>query len=96
MLHRSNDNLVAGLDIIHRPAMGNKVNSLGRVTRPYQALRALRVYEVRDFLPRLFISPRGFHAKGMHPAMNIRVVTLVIVHERLNDLTRLLRSCSRV
>ena len=96
MLHRRDHNLVAGFDVIHRPAMGNKVNSLGRVTRPYQALRALRVYEVRDFLPRLFISRCGLHAERMHPTMNIRVVTLVVVHQRLNNLARLLRSCSRV
>ena len=96
MLHRGYDNFVAGLDVVHRPAIGYKIDPLGRVARPYQALGALRVYEVRDLLPRLFIPPRGFHAESMHAAMNIRVVTLIVVHKRLNDLARLLSGRCRI
>ena len=85
------DNLVPLADVLPRPRVRHEVERFGGVARPDYFLRALRADEARDFGARPFVAVGRLLAERVDAPVDVGVVAFVVVHNRLNDLPRLLR-----
>ena len=91
VLHLGGDDAVARVDVGHRPRERHEVDGLGRVADEDDVLDGRRVDERRHLAARLLVGVGRFHAEGVDSPVDVRVVALVVVHERLNHRARLLR-----
>ncbi len=91
MLHFCEQNHIAGFEIFRAPGRGDEVDGLRRAARENDFFGALRVDESGRPLPRRLVSRRGAVAQFMDAAMDVRVVALVIMHQRVNHRARFLR-----
>src|SRR6185369_9831775 len=62
MLHRRNQDLVAGLEPGHGETVGDRVDRLGRAAGQHDLVARRRVDEARELVARRFIGARGFLA----------------------------------
>ncbi len=90
MLQAGQDDLVAGLQVGPTPGGGDQIDGLGRPAREETLDGLGGVQEVRDHLARVVVHPRGIARELVDPAMDVGVVLLMIVADRLDDLERLL------
>ena len=95
VFHLREQNLVPLEYIRAPPRVGNEVDRLGCVAGEDDTLGRGRVDELRDLRAGLFVGGRRFFAEAVDSPVDVRVVVLVVVDERVDHLPRLLR-CRRV
>ena len=91
MLHFREQNHVAGLEIFCAPRTGDEIDAFGRAARENDFVGAFGVDEFRGAGARGFEGVRGAVAQFVDAAMDIGVVVLVVMDERVNHRARLLR-----
>ena len=91
VLHLRADDAVAGTDALRRPRVRHEVDRLRRVADENDVLRRRRVDERGDLLARFLVRHRRFHRERVRAAVDVRVVLLVVVDERRDDGSGLLR-----
>ena len=91
VLDDADDDLVAGLEEAPSPGVRDEVDPLGRVAREDDALGAVgRLDEARDLGARAFVGLGRLFGERVQAAVDVGVVVLVVVDERVDDLARLL------
>src|SRR3982751_4551096 len=96
MLHHCQKNHVTFAEQFFAPRLRHQIDALGRATREDDFVRTGRADVLRHALARVFIRVSRAPAQRMQSPMNIRIVVFVIITQRLNDSTRLLRSRSAI
>ena len=71
MLHRRDDDLVAGADELAAVAVHHQVDAFGRAANKDALLRVARVDESFHLLARAFVGGGGLLAQVMNAAMNV-------------------------
>src|SRR5262245_19735197 len=90
MLHRRDEDLIAGLNVLAPEAGGDQVNRLGGAADEDDLLGLTGAEETLDFLPRRFELLGGALAKRMDAAVHVGVVRLVIALHFIDDALRFL------
>ena len=88
-LGRQND--IPGLEVRLTPSVGYDVDALGRAAGENDLGGVGGVDELRDAGAGAFVGVGGAHRKRMEAAMHVAVVALVVVDERFDHRSRLLR-----
>ena len=91
MLHLREQHHIARLQILHAPRGRHQVNAFRGAPRKNDFLRARRIDELGRARAGGFKTGRGAIAQFMNAPVDVRIVVLVIMHQRVNDLARLLR-----
>ncbi len=91
MLHLGDQDLVARLQLGRRKALGHDVDRLGGVAREDDLAPVAGIDEMLDLAPRLVVQGRSALAQIVDAAMDIGVVRLVDMAQRVDDRARLLR-----
>ena len=91
VLHLREDDLVTLAHVGASPGVRNEVDRLRRVAGKDHRLAGGCADEARDLLAGLLIGGGGLFAQGVHGAVDVRVVRLVVADERVDHLPRLLR-----
>src|SRR5438552_19134807 len=96
MLHDRQENYVSFANKFSTPRLGHQINALGGPAREDDFVRVGSAEVISHALPRFFVGFRRARAQRVQSAMDIRVVVLVKIPERLDHHARLLRSCSAI
>ena len=91
MLHFREQNHVAGLEVFCSPRTRDEIDAFGRAAREDDFVGAFGVDEFRGARARGFERVRRAIAQLVDAAMDIGVVVLVVMHERVNHRARFLR-----
>ena len=91
VFHPRQEDLVAFLEIGACPGVGDKIDGFGGAAGEDDAVGRGRVDEFGELLAGAFVLARGALGEGVDAAMDVRVVALVIIVQRLDDDARLLR-----
>ena len=91
VLHLGEQDDVAGLDELPAPRVGDEVDAFGGAACEDDFLRAAGVEELPRPLPRRLEGIRRAVAQLVDATVHIRIVSLVVAHEGVNDRARLLR-----
>ena len=91
MLHFREQNHVAGLEIFCAPGTGDEIDAFGRAAREDDFVGAFGVDEFCGAGAGGFKRVRRAVAQFMDAAMDVGVVVLVIMHQRVNHRAGLLR-----
>ena len=91
VLHLRDDNLVAFFQMVHRPAIGDGVDRLGRALGENDLLHAFGIDERAHLLARRLIGFRCGIGQIMQAAMHIGIFVGIGVCHRVNNGLRLLR-----
>ncbi len=91
MLHFREQNHVAGLEVFCSPRTRDEIDAFGRAARENDFVGAFGIDEFRGAGARGFKRVRGAIAQFVDAAMDVGVVVLVIMHERVNHRARFLR-----
>ena len=90
VLIRCYDNLVAFADVLLCPCVSYQIQRLRCVARPDYLLRMFGSYEAGNFDASVFIEFGRFLAESVYAPMHIGIGGLVVVNQRLYNLTRFL------
>ena len=90
MFHLRNDDLVAFLQESPAPALRDKIDAFGRPADEDDLVFASRIDKFRDLAAGCFKTLCRPLAKVVHTAMNIRVLMLIDLGNRIDHLLRLL------
>ena len=90
VLHVGDDDLVALSEPWAHEAVRDEVDGLGGAARKDDLARIPGVEKAPDLLPGALVGRRRAFAQGVHAAVDIGVVVLVVVAERVDDRARLL------
>ena len=91
MLHLGREDQVIGTDIGAPPRVGDQVDRLGRVAGEDDFVGSIGADEASDLAARPLVRVGRLLGQRMDPAVDVGVVALVIVHQRLDHAARLLR-----
>src|SRR5581483_6281658 len=91
VLHLGQQDLVALADTGASPSVGHQVQCFGSVTREDDALFRGSVDETRHLAADRLVGLSRLLAQLVDGTMDVGVVVLVVVHQRVDDLSRLLR-----
>ena len=85
MLHRRQDNLIAGAEKL--PAVGcrDEIDPFGGAAREDDLVILRGVDEAGDLVPRLLVRQRRLLAQRVDPAMDVGVFGLVVMPDRVDD-----------
>ena len=79
MLQAGHDDLIAGMDIGSAKSLGDEIDRLGGSAREDQLAQARHADEALHLDAGLLVKLRGPFAQGMHAAMHVGVIVLVIM-----------------
>src|SRR5690242_4671283 len=96
MFEGGNQHFVAGADVCPAEGLGDKVDALGGATDEDDLAGPISIQETANCFPGRFVVVGGALGKGVHAAMNVGIVALVIVANRIDHGAGLLRSGSVV
>jgi hypothetical protein len=91
VLDPADDDLVALVDVLASPALGNQVDGLGGAADEHDLLGRRRVEEVRDLGASILVGVGGAGGKFVGGAVDVGVLVLVEVFQAVDDGLRLLR-----
>ena len=91
MLHRGDDDLVAGADELASIAVHHEIDSFGRAAHKDALTHVTRVDEAFHFFTRAFVGGGRFLAQVMNAAMDVRVLLFEINAAAIDDYLRHLR-----
>src|SRR6185437_10838221 len=91
VLHRGDEYLVAWFQILASVGLSDEVDRLCRAANENDFATVLRPKKFLGGPAGVFVLIRRSLRKGVHPTMNIGVVALVVVRDRVYHLARLLR-----
>ena len=90
MLDLGGEDDVAGLEVGVAPAAGDEVDALGGAARENDLGGIGGMDESRDSRACALVGVGGAHGEGVEAAVDVAVVALVVVHERVDDGARFL------
>ena len=96
VLELGGEDRVARSEVRQTPRERDQVDRLGRVARPDDLFGVRRVHETRDLRARRFEVLGRTRGQFVDAAVDVGVVVLVVVNERIDDRPRLLRGRRRV
>src|SRR5205814_3469071 len=96
VLHHRQQDHVSFTNEFSAPRLSDEINALGGSTREDDFLSTRGANEIRNALPRFFVSFRRARTQRVQPAMNICVVVFIKIPKRLEHYARLLRCCRAI
>src|SRR6185312_415990 len=93
MLHRADEHLVAGADVLAPVSLSYEIDALGRSTNEDEFFHSRSIDELAHGLSCCFVLSGGVLGKKVNAAVDISVSALVVARDGVDDRLRLLRRC---